>query len=357
MSCPFGTGVRGIAAPRPWRPDAPVVRVEAPLGGPVWIVTHEALAREVLLDPRIVKDTGLAPEAWGTPAPGLEVPAAWQPSLTSLDGAAHAQLRQAHAPLFTGRRMRAQAPRIAELARTELTELGPGPVDLTATFTARFPLVVLCDLLGVPSDRVDDAVAGCRQMLEGDIGGMTVLMGLGATAVATGGGLAAELRDRMPPGLTAQDLEYQLFALLFAGQLTTDVALGFVVAHALGGALSAAPPDELVREALRRHPPAPFSLWRFTATEVELGGERLPARSPVLVDIAGVNDAGHDLSFGAGPHFCAGAQLAQVELATVVEVLRTDFPQARLTVPFTELEQHDGGFSGSRLTALPVQLR
>jgi hypothetical protein len=33
MSCPFTTGVRGITAPLPWRPDAPVVRAEAPLGG------------------------------------------------------------------------------------------------------------------------------------------------------------------------------------------------------------------------------------------------------------------------------------------------------------------------------------
>ncbi|WP_268981135.1 hypothetical protein [Streptomyces coffeae] len=41
----------------------------------------------------------------------------------------------------------------------------------------------------------------------------------------------------------------------------------------------------------------------------------------------------------------------------MVTVLRTDFPHARLTVPFTELQQTSiGGLQGSRLTTLPVVL-
>lgn len=49
---------------------------------------------------------------------------------------------------------------------------------------------------------------------------------------------------------------------------------------------------------------------------------------------------------------------ALLELATVVEVFRTDFPDARLAVPYGELRQSDvGGIMGGRLTALPVLLR
>jgi hypothetical protein len=96
--------------------------------------------------------------------------------------------------------------------------------------------------------------------------------------------------------------------------------------------------DDLVREALRRHPPAPFSLWRFTTEEVELAGATLPARSPLLIDILGIGTdperrPGPDLAFGAGPHYCMGVQLAALELRAVAEVVRADFPGARLAVP------------------------
>ena len=114
-------------------------------------------------------------------------------------------------------------------------------------------------------------------------------------------------------------------------------------------------------DILRQYPPAPFSLWRFTLSEIEYAGVRIPAGAPVLVDIAGINDdvapGQPDLTFGAGAHYCIGAQLAQLELRATVEVLRSDFPAARLAVPPADLRQVDlGGTQGSRLTALPITL-
>ena len=154
-------------------------------------------------------------------------------------------------------------------------------------------------------------------------------------------------------------MRYLLFGLVFAGQLTTDTVLGFVIAHAV-----AEPPgdaDAFVREILRKHPPAPFTLWRFTACEMELAGVTLSPRTPLLVDIEGINEgtAGPDLAFGAGPHFCIGAQLARVELVAVVEVLAADFPDARVTVPPAELRQVRAADvqQGARLELLPVRLR
>jgi cytochrome P450 len=152
-----------------------------------------------------------------------------------------------------------------------------------------------------------------------------------------------------------------VFGLIFLGQLTTDPALGFVLADLLTSAEGDL--DDLVREALRRHPPAPFSLWRFTTEEVELAGATLPARSPLLIDILGIGTdperrPGPDLAFGAGPHNCMGVQLAALELRAVAEVVRADFPGARLAVPRASLRQTEpGGIGGSRLVALPVDLR
>jgi cytochrome P450 len=348
---PFATTVRRIDEPgtaAALRAAGPIVRAEAPAGGPVWIITEEVLARRALTDERLVKDPAHAPPSWDRWAAGLEPTAAEQLSLTTLDGPAHAALRKAHAPLFAARRIQGWAARIAVIAREQLAALD-GPVDLMADFTTRFPLTVICELLGVPADRVDQAVAACTRM--GNYGPSEFAAVLAAFAdLAT----AAELRDRVPDGTTDQELHYLLFGLIFASQITTDAALGFLVARALGD-----PSDDLVGEVLRQHPPAPFTLWRFTRTEVELGGMRLPERAPVLVDIAGINTAGNgaDLTFGAGPHYCIGAQLAQLELRAVAEVLAADFPGARLAVPYAQLRRVDRGMQGSRLVELPVLLR
>jgi cytochrome P450 len=360
---PFVPTVRGITEPNPvhdrLRAAGPLVRVAAPAGGPAWVVTDYALARQVLAHPDIAKDPALAPERWGPRAAGSEPTAAEQLSLTTLDGPDHTRLRQAHTPLFTARRMQAHAGRMREIARDLLA--GTATADLMAEFTIRYPLAVLCDLLGVPMARVDDAIVACRRMFSDNPAEVGMAMGgfaqLAAAALA-GDGLAAELRDRVPDGTSEADLQYLIFTLLFAGQLTTDTALGFVVAYELGGELRGRPVDELVREVVRRHPSAPYTLWRFTTSEVELAGERLPARSPVLVDIVGINACpGPDLTYGAGPHYCTGAQLAHLEMCAVVEVLRADFPAAALAVPFADLRQADlGGIQASRLTALPVML-
>jgi hypothetical protein len=87
---PFAPVDRGIDEPDPvraaLRAAGPVVRVGAPAGGSVWIVTDEAVARAALVDPRITKDPAWAPTAWDPQVAGLEPPAAAQPSLTTFDG-------------------------------------------------------------------------------------------------------------------------------------------------------------------------------------------------------------------------------------------------------------------------------
>ncbi len=333
-----------------------VVQEQAPAGGPMWIVTEVELAREVLNDERFAKDPALAPRSWNPATAGLEPTAAEQMSVTTLDGEPHARLRRALAPLFSAARMQAAYPRMKTTAEQLLHNLGPGKVDLVEDFTSRYPLTILCDLLGIPADQVDKAIQACRLMhvdYPVNVGrAMAAFAGLAGAALESADGLATELAGRMPSGSSRKDLEYQVFTVLFAGQLTTDLTVGFLTARLLGDPAAPHDNDELVVETLREHPPAPFTLWRFTTVELDLAGVRLPANSPVLIDIRGT-----ELTFGAGPHYCLGAQLARLELRALAETVRDAYPRARLTMPLNALRHSTpGGIMGSRLHALPVRL-
>lgn len=378
---PFVGGVRGRgevpAVHAELREVGPVVAVPAPVGDRVWVVTDEALARRVLTDPRISKDPAFAPLDGG-PEDVVEATAADRPSLTTLDGCPHARVRRAHAPQLSHRTLAADVDRIAVTARAVLGGAAAaadaaGTVDLAADATARYPLAVVLDLVGAPPSALEEALDACRGMVDDDLAvrgrAFGRLTAVTARALGPDGrpGIATALRERLGDELTGDQIAYLVFGLVFAGQLTTDAALGFVLAAALDPAFDLATADAdridaLTRDVLREHPPAPFTLWRYATTEIELAGVTLPARAPILIDIRGIHHAGPldgpDLSFGAGPHYCVGAHLARLELRTVVEVLRDDFPAARLAVAPDTLEQVDlGGIQGSRLRRLPVRLR
>jgi cytochrome P450 len=331
--------------------DEPPVRVVDSLVGPVWVIADEELARAVFSHPGISKDPAFAPADWPRWVLGLEPPSAEQPSLTSLDGDAHRELRKAHAPLFTAQVLRAGRPRLEEIAR-ELLSAQPDETDLVADFTTRYPLTVICDKLGVPPENVTPLISACRRMVTSDVRQLAAAMHEFHRLV--GHATAADFRPRVP--YPEPETDYVIGAMVFGGQTTTDGALGFVIAHLLAGRRNL-PDAEFVRDVLRRHPPFPYTLWRFTSTSIELGGHTLPARAPVLIHIAGINARGGDLTFGAGPHFCVGAQLAQLELEAVVAVLTRDFPHARLTTPLDELPLVRLGIQGSKLGSLPVRLR
>ncbi|MFI6500543.1 cytochrome P450 [Nonomuraea typhae] len=111
-------------------------------------------------------------------------------------------------------------------------------------------------------------------------------------------------------------------------------------------------------------------MWRFTTGALELAGTPLPAGAPILIDIEGINTAptrhSHphvldphrptlpDLTFGDGPHVCIGAQLARLEAHVLVELIRTDFPDACLAVPFDQLQRDRSAAHSCRLRSLPV---
>ncbi|MFP5021763.1 cytochrome P450 family protein [Pseudonocardia phyllosphaerae] len=417
MTDPFAPGVRPLTAPAPGRAGlhvaGPVAEIPAPAGGTAWVVTDDDLARTVLTDPRFGKDPALLAPDRPAPEVGGEPPASERLSLTTTDGPVHRALRHAHAPLLSHRAVAAHTDRVTATARELLhaeaaAAEGDGVRDLAAEFLVRYPLTVVLDVVGVPRDRLNASVTACRGMLDADPGvrgaAFGALLGVCAAAAREPGSFADSLRDNAADAGTPLDddqLAYLLFGLVFAGQLTTESALGALLVRALapgaptlgglapdGTAAAPTDPDDLVRDVLHDHPPAPFTLWRYTTAAVELAGTTIPAGAPVLVDIAGIHGAGihgagmqgsgihgagvhgagmqgagarngtsSDLAFGHGPHFCVGAHLATLELRVLLTVLREDFPRARLAADPCVLTLADpGGIQGPRLTSLPVAL-
>ena len=111
----------------------------------------------------------------------------------------------------------------------------------------------------------------------------------------------------------------------------------------------------------------PFS--RITREEVTLGGVTIPAGEAVLpwLQAANRDPAAFDdpdrldldrpprthLAFGAGAHYCLGAQLARIELQEAFRGLLTRLPGLRMTIPMAELEFREGQ-SITNMRELPV---
>ncbi len=219
----FAGGIRRLDESRPPVPGGPVVRAEAPAGGPVWIVTDPELAREVLADPRIGKDPALAPPAWDPHSAGLEPP---PPRNRPSPPSTATPTRPCGAP--TRRCSRRDACRNGRTGSPAspgtCSRSGPShpapsissPGSAPTTRSRSCAISSGCRSTGSPTP--PRRAGACTIPIRPRPGAaMGAFMELAAAAVASGGGLAVELRDRLPAGMTADDLHYQLFALLFAG--------------------------------------------------------------------------------------------------------------------------------------------
>ncbi len=129
------------------RERGPVHRVRLPPPDEhqqVWLVVGHEEARAALADPRLAKDgskigiTFLDEELIGK-------------YLLAADPPQHTRLRGLIAREFTPRRVAALRPRVQEITDALLDAMLPhGSADLVESFAHPLPLIVICELLGVP---------------------------------------------------------------------------------------------------------------------------------------------------------------------------------------------------------------
>ena len=132
-----------------------VRQVTTPAGDTAWQVTGYANVKALLGDPRLGRSHP-APER----APRYSEAAIFGQPIGSPENerSDHARMRSLLTPSFSARRMANLRPRIQELVDGLLDDMGrmTPPLDFHALVSLPLPVLVICELLGVPyTDRED----------------------------------------------------------------------------------------------------------------------------------------------------------------------------------------------------------
>ena len=378
---------------RRWRRHGPVLRVLRPNGLPHWLIIGYDEARAALADPRMRKDVTELYETLRRVAPDGKGGGASEDlssHMLNADPPEHTRLRKLVTREFTGRRVAALRPRIEEITRNLLDEMaGKDEVDLIEGLAAPLPVMVICELLGVPFEDRDDFQKWSKILLDADPNVDTAAVSQKMTD------FLADLLEakRANPGedllsslvangdgsdeLSTKELVAMAYLLLVAGHETALHLIGNGIYLMLRDreAFQAlrAHPDRIpaaTEEVLRRFGPVGWATMRFTSEEVTVGGVRIPAGQLVAISLDAAN---HDpavtpeaprlhqvdetpkhLAFGHGIHFCLGAPLGRLEANVAFTQLLERFGDLRLADPDFFPEWRLGFMRG--FTSLPARL-
>lgn len=345
--------------------EEPVSRVRLPYGEPAWLATRHADVKAVLGDPRFSREL-----AQGLDQPRLRREALGD-GIMGMDPPDHTRLRRLVGKAFTARRVELMRRDVRERAdRLIDAMIGHGaPADLVEEFARPLPVSVICDLLGVPAGEHRVFRAWTEGLTDDATAKASVFAELGAELDAYVAGLVARRRaeptdDLLGALVRARDdgdrlSEDELVSLAGAGLLTGGVETvsaglpSFVYAlltHPDQLALLRSRPELIgsaVEELLRFVPINTAAMFaRYAVEDVELGGVTVAAGDAVLAALHAGNrdpavfadpdrlditraDNPH-LTFGHGPHFCIGAQLARLELQEALGRLLARMPDLRL---------------------------
>jgi cytochrome P450 len=367
--------------------EGPITRVRTRTGDEAWLVTRYDEVRELFADPRL-----------GRSHPQPERAARFSNSAflggpmgdAADEEQSHGQMRAMLTPLFSARRIQAMRPHVEDLVRGLLDAMerqGP-PLDLHEHLSFPLPVLVICELLGVPFedwDRFRGWSGGIADLNDRERS-LTALRQLtdymqelcrrkrtepGDDVIST---LIAEQGDR----LGDRELAGLTGGLLFAGHETTVVRIDFGVLLLLTnpeqrGAIVRDPSlipgavEEILR--LANSGSGGGGLPRYAHADIEIGGVTIRTGDAVMLSGGAANldprvfeapevfDAQRQpnahLTFGYGARFCIGAGLARLELQTTFGQLLQRFRGLRLAVPIEQLRPRRDLLTGG-LEGLPV---
>jgi cytochrome P450 len=351
----------------------------SPLG--FWVLTRYEDVVAVLRDPRLAKEAIASVVAARF---GVEVPPGMGLSMLDRDPPDHTRLRSFVSKAFTPRVVEALRPHIQQIVDGLLERVeGAGSMDLIEEFAYPLPVVVICEMLGVPVEdherfkgwsleiaRSLDLIlqppdtdlarrsADARHALTDYFRGLIAERRASPRADMLSALIAAEeAGDR----LSEQELMATCILLLVAGHETTVNLIG-------NGTLALLRhPDELrrlrenpaliasaVQELLRYDGPVQRTA-RIPSAAVTIGGLTIEAGEMVMPFIGAADrDPAHfpdpdrldiarrdnrHIAFGLGIHFCLGAPLARLEGQIAINTLVQRLPKLALATDRPEYRQ------------------
>ena len=316
-------------------------------------------------------------------------------SLISVDPPFHRQLRGLVTQAFTPRAIAEMEPRIRQIVNEQLDQvIGSGRMDVIEDLSYPLPVIVIAEMLGVPTaDRADfkrwsDAVVALdpnedlvnrrrRRQVPPEVEEMNEYFTrmIEQRRAQPENDLISHLLTAQLDGrhLTYDELLGFCVLLLIAGNITTTTLLSNAIwcfdEHPEAWAQLRADPSlvsSAVEEVLRYRSPVK-SLFRIVAKDTEIGGRAVKEGQLVLPWIGAAN---HDpaqftdperfditrspnrhIAFGHGVHFCLGAPLARLEVKVALEEMLKRMETVRI-VEGVELEPTTSFMYG--LKQLPV---
>lgn len=360
------------------REQAALVQVKLPIIGKVWVTTNQKAAGQILKDTQHFtlrkksgKVTGLK---WWMP----KTIRLLAENMLAMDEPDHTRLRALVDKAFRRDVMLALEPRIQTIADRMAVDIfsSSKEVDLIDNFARKLPLEVICEMLGLPEgDREKFSTwAGAFTKIEGVFDFLKAIRPIKKLRTYMAGeierqrrtpekGLLAELIEMQREGAEISDDELvaMTFLLLLAGhETTTHVISGGIFAllqHPEQREIMLQNEQSLnlgVEELLRFVSAVQFTKPRNVRIDIEIEGVQLKKSDVVMAMIVAANgdpdviECPHamkvdrkpnkHLSFGAGPHFCLGHQLARIEIACAVKAIFGHYPNLQLAVPQNEIK-------------------
>lgn len=349
-----------------------------------WLITDYALARQALVDPRLVKtqdamagvDIRVRPRGFRarTRARIRQWTAPWLVShLLAAEPPEHTRLRKVLQPHFSPRAIAELEDPIRRYADELICGLRTrATFDAVNDYALPLPVTVISHILGVPLDKRDRVAQISKVLSDVVIAAPQQLRSAGISMAALLLPLIRE-RSRRPKNdllsdlavsrargeMTLREIVSTVALLLIAGHETTTNLIGNTLLTVLydptgptiAELTASARIDALIEESLRYRPPLQSTTLRVATEPFTLDRHIIDKGDMVLVSLASANhdpdkfhspdtfditrDSRGHLAFGHGLHHCIGAPLARLEGRIALEKLFDAFPDLRLTATAT----------------------